>query len=181
MAASYRVSERPIRLVARSSARSTCSAWMVAASRVTRAVTNGFPSRSAPTQLPKRRKAGTRVGTAPLSRPATAWSIDRYSVGTTRNRVSSNAVITVRTSSIGSMALTRSCEVRHSTSICSCSSRRVSARSVAAARGSSSASTSSEIRRSEATTARRRASVGCAVKTGCTRRPSSSPSSRSSP
>ena len=79
------------------------------------------------------------------------------------------------------MALTRSCDVRHSTSICSRSSRRVSVRSVAARRGSSSASISTEIRRSDATTARRRASVGWAVNTGCTRSPASSSASRSPP
>ncbi len=50
--ASCMVSDRPILVVAFSSARSTWSAWIVAVSRVTWAVTNGLPSRSAPTQLP---------------------------------------------------------------------------------------------------------------------------------
>ena len=51
-APAFTVSARPIRVVAFSSARSTWSAWMTAVSRVTWAVTNGLPSRSAPTQLP---------------------------------------------------------------------------------------------------------------------------------
>ena len=59
--ASCRVRARPIRTVAVSSARRMWSAWMVAVSRVTWAVTNGLPSRSAPTQLPKRRNASTGV------------------------------------------------------------------------------------------------------------------------
>ena len=46
------VSDRPILTVAFSSARSACSAWIRAACSVTAAVTNGFPSRSAPIQLP---------------------------------------------------------------------------------------------------------------------------------
>ena len=81
--------------------------------------------------------------------------------------------MTVRTSSIGSMALTRSCEVRHSRSMFSRSPRRASPRSAAPVRGSSRIVSSSLMRRSTATTARRRASVGCAVSTRCTRRESS--------
>ena len=46
------VSDRPILTVAFSSARRACSAWIRAACSVTAAVTNGFPSRSAPIQLP---------------------------------------------------------------------------------------------------------------------------------
>ncbi len=70
------VSARPIRLVAFSSARSAWSAWITAASLVTWAVTRGFPSRSAPTQLPNRRKGGLigagPGGKAPWSRQAAA-------------------------------------------------------------------------------------------------------------
>ena len=172
MVAACRVSARPILPVVFSSARSTWSAWIVAVSRVTCAVTNGLPSRSAPTQLPNRRKAGT--GDPAPAAPATARSSSRYTAGTTRNSVSSNAVITVRTSSMGSIALTRSCEVRHSRSTSSRSLRRASSRSVAAVRWSSSTSSSPLIRRSAATTARRRASVGCAVSTRCTRSDASS-------
>ena len=61
--AACRVSARPILVVAFSRARRMWSAWIVAVSRVTWAVTNGFPSRSAPTQLPNRRYADT--GEAP--------------------------------------------------------------------------------------------------------------------
>ena len=53
------------------------SAWIVAVSRVTCAVTNGFPSRSAPTQLPKRRKAGTGVASGSVSALASARSSSR--------------------------------------------------------------------------------------------------------
>src|SRR6185437_5053356 len=67
--AACRVSARPILAVAFSSARRMWSAWMVAVSRVTWAVTNGLPSRSAPTQLPNRRKARTGVADGPVELP----------------------------------------------------------------------------------------------------------------
>ena len=78
---------------------------------------------------------------------------------------------------MGVMARARSGEVRHSRSISSRSRRRMSACSDAPCRGSSRSVSRSAIRRSAVATARRRASVGCAVSTGCTRsRPSSSSS-----
>ena len=67
-ASAWTVRARPIRLVAFSSARSAWSAWITAASLVTWAVTSGFPSRSAPTQLPKRRNAGA-TGAGPDGPP----------------------------------------------------------------------------------------------------------------
>ena len=94
---------------------------------MTAAVTVGLPSRSAPTQLPNRRNAGTGGAARPLSGPSSTWSIARYTAGTSRNSVSSNAVITVRTSSAGVIPATRSCAVRHSRSTSSCSRRRISA------------------------------------------------------
>ena len=63
------VSARPIRSVTVSSAASACCAWMIAVSLVTCAVTNGLPSRSPPTQLPKRRNAGAAAGTRPQAAP----------------------------------------------------------------------------------------------------------------
>ena len=76
---------------------------------------------------------------------------------------------------MGSIALTRSCDVRHSRSTCSRRPRRASSRSAAPVRWSSSRSSRELIRRSAATTARLRASVGCAVSTRWTRsEPSSS-------
>ena len=77
MVAACRVSARPILVVAFSSARSTWSAWIVAVSRVTCAVTNGLPSLSAPTQLPNRMKAGTGEDSKPLPPAATARSSSR--------------------------------------------------------------------------------------------------------
>ena len=68
--AACRVSARPILVVAFSRARRMWSAWIVAVSRVTWAVTNGLPSRSAPTQLPNRRYADT--GEAPAAHGAGA-------------------------------------------------------------------------------------------------------------
>ena len=146
---------------------------MSAASLVTAAVTVGLPSRSAPTQLPNRRNAGTGGAARPLSGPSSTWSIARYTAGTSRNSVSSNAVMTVRTSSAGVIPATRSCAVRHSRSTSSCSRRRISACWPAPDRWSSISVSSPLSRRSDATTARRRASVGCAVNTGCTRSPAS--------
>ncbi len=73
-APSITVSARPILVQARSRARNAWSAWITAASRVTPAVTDGLPSRSAPTQLPNRKNAGTAVGSTPLAAPARTWS-----------------------------------------------------------------------------------------------------------
>ena len=46
--------------------RSTWSLWMRIAATVVSAVTLGFPSRSAPTQLPHSRAAATRGGRVPV-------------------------------------------------------------------------------------------------------------------
>ncbi len=143
------------------------SAWMTAVSRVTCAVTKGLPSRSAPTQLPKRRNRGHRWPPAPPGVGHGAVQFPGTTAGTTRNRVSSNAAMTVRTSSIGSIALTRSWEVRQSRSMCSRNPRCASARSAAAARGASRVP-SSLFRSGAAVPPHRpllRASVGWAVST----------------
>ena len=154
------MSARPIRSVAFSSARSTCSAWIPAVCFVTSAVTNGLPSRSAPIQLPNRRNGGAAEATRPDAGPLSARSSDRYRLGTTRNSVSSNAVIAARTSSSGCMATARSADVRHSRSISSLSLRRTSVRSLAPSRPSSRLVSSAPMRRSASVTARRLASVG---------------------
>ncbi len=117
---------------------------------------------------------GTGDAAAPLAAPSSTWSSARYTSGTSRNSVSSNAVITERTSSAGDMPATRSWAVRQSRSTSSRSFRRSSACCAAPVRWSSIELSSPLTRRSDATTARRRASVGCAVKTGCTRSPASS-------
>ena len=85
--------------------------------------------------------------------------------------------MTVRTSSTGPIGLTRSGVVSHSRPISSRNRRLTSAWS-AGMPTSSSASTRAATRRSAAATARRRASVGWAVSTGCTRSPASSSANR---
>src|ERR1039458_5852421 len=106
---------------------------MAAVCLVTRAVTNGLPSRSPPIQLPSRRNAGAAAAACPDAGPFSARSNDRYSAGTTRNRVSSNAVMAARTSSSGCIAWTRSADVRHSRSISSTSLRPASVGALARA------------------------------------------------
>ena len=175
------VRARPMRVAAFSRARSTWSAWISAVSLVTCAVTNGLPSRSAPTQLPNRRNAGAAAGACPDAGPCSARSSERYRAGTTRKSDSSNAAMAVRTSSSGRIACTRSAAVRHSRSISSRSLRVASACSLAPSRPSSRLASSTLIRRRISVTARRRVSVGWAVSTGCTRRPASRSSVRSGP
>ena len=66
------------------------------------------------------------------------------------------------------MARLRSGDVRQSKSISSRSRRVTSASAAAPGCPASSATSSALIRRSDSVTARLRASVGCAVSTGCT-------------
>ncbi len=101
--------------------------------------------------------------------------------GTRRKSVSSNAVITVRTSSSGPIPADRSCAVRQSRSTSSRSARRVSASWPPPSRESSRTVSRAATRRSDATTARRRASVGWAVNTLWTRSPASCAVTRSAP
>ena len=122
------VSARPIRPQAASSARSACSAWIIAASLVTAAVTVGLPSRSPPTQdaepEERRHRRGRRArwpgraapGRAPGRAPAPAGTASR------RTRSSPSGPRPA-----GVIPATRSCAVRHSRSISS-RSRRCSSR-----------------------------------------------------
>ncbi len=165
--ASSTVSERPMRVVAFSSASSTCSAWMAMVSSVTFAVTEGLPSRSPPTQLPNLRNdaAHPRSGS---SDEKIARSNSRQTSGTMLNSVSSKTAISALTSSSGCSSVDRSCPVRQRMSISSSSRRVESLRSVAEADSSFTRSSWTATRLIAVTTARRRASVGCAVNTGFT-------------
>ena len=155
----------------------TWSAWIRRVRSVTSAVTVGLPSRSPPIHVPQRRNAGTRGGRVPVrplsaagpprvGRSSRAASIARYRRGTSVNSVASKNAIAVRTSSSGEGTTVRRSEVRHTIVISSRSRRRISASSAGVRRGSSSRSSNAAIRRSATSSVRRRASVGCAVRTG---------------
>src|SRR6266511_1350734 len=101
------------------------------AALVTSAVTLGLPSRSPPTQVPQRRQDGNAGARTPDPSPLRARSSSRYSSGTRRNRVSSKADMTVRTSSSGVGCWRRSWEVRHRAVVSSNRRRRASASSEA--------------------------------------------------
>ena len=120
---------------------------------------------------PSSRTAGTtgapRAGPSARAGPARDRARGR-SRGTTRNSVSSKTDMSARTSSSGCGCVDRSCPVRQRMSISSSSRRIASLRSVDEARGLRAARAGSPTRRIAVTTARRRASVGCAVNTGCT-------------
>ena len=144
-----------------------CRAWSACAatvSRVTSAVTNGLPSRSPPTHDPNRTIGGS--GVAPGSSPPSAVSTARWNRGTACTSDCRKTVSTVFTSSAGVGRVIRSVEVRCRMSMSSSIRRRAWARSEGPVSGSSWASRLSAIRRSADATARRRASVGCAVSTG---------------
>ncbi len=148
-------------------ASSTCSAWMAMVSSVTFAVTEGLPSRSPPTQVPNLRSESAR----PRSRSADekmARSKARHTSGTMLKSVSSKTAISALTSSRGCSSVDRSCPVRQRMSISSRRRRIESVRSVAEADSSLTRSSWTATRPMAVTTARRRASVGCAVNTGCT-------------
>ena len=82
------------------------------------------------------------------------------------NSVASKKAIAVRTSSSGAGLTMRRSEVRHRSVISSRSRRRISRSSDGVRRGSSSAPRRIAQRRSATSVVRRRASVGCAVRTG---------------
>ena len=82
------------------------------------------------------------------------------------NSVASKNAIAVRTSSSGEGTTVRRSEVRHRIVISSRSRRRIPSSSAGVRRGSSSRSSSAASRRSATRSVRRRASVGCAVRTG---------------
>ena len=142
------------------------------------AVTSGLPSRSPPIQLPGRRNGPTRGGRVPVrplsaagprerpGAPSRARSSARYSRGTTVNSVASKKAIAVRTSSSGVGVTMRRSEVRQRRVISSRSRRRTSRSSDGVSRGSSRRSSRSAQRRNATRVVRRRASVGCAVRTG---------------
>ncbi len=144
-----------------------CSAWSACAatvSRVTSAVTKGLPSRSPPTHDPNRTMGGS--GRECGSSPPSATSTARWKRGTACTSDWRKTVSTVFTSSAGVGRVIRSVDVRCRMSMSSSIRRRAWARSEGPVSGSSCASRLSAIRRSAEATARRRASVGCAVSTG---------------
>ena len=125
-----------------------------AAASVTSAVTAGLPSRSPPTQVAHRKRT---------SLPAV-----RATRGNVVKIVRSNSAIVARTSSSGVGAARRTGSVSHRLVISSARRRSRSSRTRPAHRGSSSPSSRSPIRHRCSTTARRFASVGCAVRTSVT-------------
>ncbi len=147
-------SERAIRRAAVSYPRTTWSWAMPAAASVTSAVTAGLPSRSPPTQVAHRKRT---------SLPAV-----RATRGNVVKIVRSNSAIVARTSSSGVGAARRTGSVSHRLVISSARRRSRSSRTRPAHRGSSSPSSRSPIRQRCSTTARRFASVGCAVRTSVT-------------
>ena len=84
----------------------------------------------------------------------------------TVNNVASKKAIAVRTSSSGAGLTMRRSEVRHSSVISSRSLRRSSRSSEGVKRGSSERARRIAHRRRATSVVRRRASVGCAVRTG---------------
>ena len=98
----------------------------------------------------------------------------------TVNSVASKNAIAVRTSSSGAGLTMRRSEVRHSSVISSRRRRRISRSSDGVSRGSSDRASRMAQRRSATRVVRRRASVGCAVRTGETSSRATSASSSSS-
>lgn len=174
------VSALPMRVAARVRPSRMCSAAISAACRVTSAVTCGLPSRSPPIQVPKRTNAGACTGARPASSPCSRSSSRRYTCGTISNRVWSKTLMAVRTSSSGVGRVVRSGEVRSRVAISSSRRRSFSARAVAFFVRSRS-SMRSVMRRTPVVTARRRASVGWAVRTGWNRSPSRRAAASSAP
>ena len=144
----------------------TCSAAISTARRVTSAVTRGLPSRSPPTHVPHRRNGRSNAGARAPEPGASARSISRATIGNTSKIVWSNSAISARTSSSGSGRRARTWPVRHSAVTSSIRRRSTSVRSLVDSCAPSSRSTSAPIRHRVSTIARRRASVGCAVRTG---------------
>ena len=144
------------------------------------AVTPGLPSRSPPIQLPQRRNGRTRGGGCPFApspsrrrrRVATAGRIEgarpaaRYRRGHDREqRRVEERHRRPRPRRAASGATVRRSDVRHRSVISSRSRRRTSRSSDGVRRGSSSRSSRAAQRRSATSAVRRRASVGCAVRT----------------
>ena len=149
-----------------SSSVSTLSDDNCAACSVISAVTFGLPSRSPPIHEPSRANARTAGAVVPAASASSQSSRRRYTSGRVSASVDSKTLSTVRTSSRTVGLASRSGAVRHSVSISPSSLRSFSASDMPPTLRESRSATSSAIRRIEAETARRRASVGCAVRTG---------------